>query len=81
MAAFSKKQYEILKQAIVKARLSAFSSEREIASDKVALEIGLALQKDNRQFDLARWMWDIRGHRSPRFGKPVYEPNPDWDKK
>lgn len=68
MAAFSKKQYVILTNAIVRARMSTISGTPtfQMIVDHVALVIGEALKKDNRMFDLERFLSDIRGYRSPR---------------
>lgn len=70
MAAFSKKQYVILTNAIVRARMSVCDNPMQhpatVIIDRVALEIGCALKKDNRMFDIERFLSDIRGYRSPK---------------
>lgn len=70
MAKFSRAHYELLKAAIIKARSHSWdvngnpSTQRVV--DQCALEIGIALAKDNRAFDLDQFLSDIRGYREPK---------------
>lgn len=71
MAAFSRKHYVVLRDAIIKARINAYDINGGLISgqrtvDQVAHEIGCALAKDNSRFNLEQFLSDIRGYRSPR---------------
>lgn len=70
MAKFSKAHYVVIRDAIIKARLSSCDNPMQhpatVIIDRVALEIGCVLKKDNRAFNLEQFLSEIRGYRSPR---------------
>lgn len=66
MAAFSRKHYVILRDALIRARMHtpAFAYPEQ-AVDQIALELAVALAKDNSKFDRDKFLDEIRGYRSP----------------
>lgn len=75
MAAFSRKHYVVLRDALIRARMHtpAFAYPEQ-AVDQVALELAVALAKDNRKFDRDKFLAEIRGYRSPALS-PKWTPN------